>query len=343
MSERILTDQTNQKHHAGDWLREWLERTGLRRDSFLAQLATMTDITIDLPSFEQWLAPSHRRSIPKDNPDLHLALIRFFYHKQVLILEEVRDYLRLCSFPGHLYPEVGAIFVDETLLNPYQRDLVMRYFFVEDVDKKIQDRENDLIHKLEDMYPAYVMDQYWFVRAMNRHILAILEFQEEDLKCWESWHVVAMKFKPELKVRERRGPQAKKYYQLTIKQFREDTLILSNTPRFKKLFQQLNQSEEFRKIWWEAKDSPDYDPIARIITHPETHLSNGTIIRAAVHISEAKNNSGISLFLHHWAPNKASFSDYLKIQELAEKQYSKPYYQITDYIDAKVLEAVGGI
>src|ERR1044071_9860204 len=69
------------KSHAGDWLRCWLDRTGLRRHSFIDQLWDMTDKEVSESSLEQWLAPKHPRSLPQD-PDLHLAFITFFYHKQ---------------------------------------------------------------------------------------------------------------------------------------------------------------------------------------------------------------------------------------------------------------------
>jgi hypothetical protein len=342
MPKSDVTNSTEEKQHAGDLLRCWIVRTGLRRDSFLAKLATTTGQIVSLHSLNQWLAKSHSRSLPLD-PDLHLALIKFFYLQKVITLEETKRYLQLCDFPGYRYPDVGAIFLDQAILNPYQRDRVMRMFFPDTVDQRFQDLEDDLVCKLGEMYPAYLMDQYWFIRAVNRYALALLEFEEKDLEFWESWHVVAMKFKPELKVRERRGPDARKYYLLSVRKFREDTQILATTARYRNLFTQLERAKGFRKVWQDAKNTPEYAPVARYMTNPEAHLSDGTIIRSTVHISEIKYGSGISQFFHLWTPGKDSFYAYKKVQEQAETQYSRPYYQITDYIDPVKLMAVGGL
>lgn len=155
--------------------------------------------------------------------------------------------------------------------------------------------------------------------------------------------MIAMKFKPELRVRERRGPNARRYYSLAVKKFRDDTQILATTVRYKKLFAHLNQSKNFREVWQEATNSPEYKPVARFMTHPDTYLSNGTMIRSTVYISEIKYGSGISQYFHTWSPDEDYLNDYLKVREQAKIQYSKSYYRITDYIDPDKLAEVGAM
>ncbi len=84
-------------------------------------------------------------------------------------------------------------------------------------------------------YPSFMVDEYWFIRAMNIYVLALHEVKADWLHLPETWHNIAIKFHPEIDMRKIRGPNWVDYYMIVIKKFRNEMTKLEGTERYQKM------------------------------------------------------------------------------------------------------------
>lgn len=122
----------------------------------------------------------------------------------------------------------------------------------------LDDGDRDKIRKRLRRYmrlplPAFIMDEYWFMRVMNIQVLALHGIERRMLYKPVTWHVIAMKFYPEIGMKEKRGPDWRDYYLVAVMDFRRKVMDLGGTLRYEKLMQWLKSLKGFAHFWKEAE------------------------------------------------------------------------------------------
>jgi transcriptional regulator with XRE-family HTH domain len=132
--------------------------------------------------------------------------------------------------------------------------------------------------ELPELLPAYITDEYGFIRTQNVYILALHEVKPDLLDMPESWHSIAIKFHPKLKLREHQRDQWDDYYIGTIKVFRSSLMPHKGTSRYYRLIKWLKGLEGFTGFWDEV--GGDYgsrqDLNALMTRSVYIHLESGT-------------------------------------------------------------------
>lgn len=100
--------------------------------------------------------------------------------------------------------------------------------------------------------PAFILDEYWFIRATNVYILALHNIEPQMLSMSELWHLAAMKFHPRLGLKESRGRRWREYYLATVKAFQQASSLYGGTQRYEKLIAWLENLEGFATFWEKA-------------------------------------------------------------------------------------------
>ena len=113
--------------------------------------------------------------------------------------------------------------------------------------------EKQFIDELQrEKRPSFIVDQLWFVHAFNAPVLRLFEITPNDLKRWESWHIIATKYLPDSPVREGHPEKYRhKYFPPACQRFFEQA---SNpflfTPTMRTLLWRLqNLSRDFENLW----------------------------------------------------------------------------------------------
>lgn len=130
--------------------------------------------------------------------------------------------------------------------------------------------------------PAFVIDEYWFLRAVNVYILAVHQIEPKMLHLPEAWHIIALKFHPKLKINQARGDQWRDYYLAAVKEFRRAIDPLQGTNRYRKLIQWHRGLDGFAAFWSKAKRELEYEVEILLDESIPTNIDSEFILFAEV-------------------------------------------------------------
>lgn len=164
---------------------------------------------------------------------------------------------------------------EEVRLGHYSFDILNRPRKKNEEEKEEIDK---LIDQLEDTpFPAFIMDELWFVHAFNAPILELFSITEEDLKKAPNWHVIATKY---YKITDGRtvyeSPLRRAHRELMHKYFPEAVFrFLISTSEYFFTDQMLNiqnflcqlSPDVFQSLWGDLITMHGNLPIAEPIRH----------------------------------------------------------------------------
>ena len=187
---------------------------------------------------------------------------------------------------------------------------------------------------------AFVMDEYWWLRATTHYELAFAGFSEEDLKNWGCWHRLNSsisnipKHNPNSPMSSTRGPYAREYYVNQLSRFRHSTrhLIENNDARMIETLELLNESPFFQDLW---KQSVNFDKgiSSSSIGFPVPFFRKDDTLLWMMELSvEIANTEGFRLI--HWTPVSQDSNSYMadfckNIDQSGE--FSKTCFFIEDF------------
>lgn len=204
--------------------------------------------------------------------------------------------------------------------------------------------------------PAFIMDEFWFVRAFNIHILALHGIRPEQLNSPDAWHAIAIKFNPTLGMKEVRGPDWRQYYLIAIKRFHDAVALHNNTDRYHRMLRWLRKHKEVILFWNRVRREGESDYRARL--HESLHIP----VCWETNIlwwNEVGGEFYPSLYLPGWLrsvwlPTAKTGENRempqilvdMKLGERAEKMgydpRGKPLHFIEEYISEDILREIGG-
>ena len=244
----------------------------------------------------------------------------------------------------------------ENAFNPVRID---RFPLLDDKERpKIREELRSHMRDILPPLPAYVMDEYWFVRSINVYMLALHWIEPKMLYWPEMWHVVACKFKPELRFRQRRGPWWKSYYLATTKGFHRRTTDLKDSKRYEKLIQWMKGLDDFAVFWNKAVREPELDYATRARTTRTIPVDLRDVglgtqswqeLGKAVVVSPSLPEFWLSVWLPQVGSRKIQFPEALEptgLRESAKKLGynldAERFLYIEDYIPKEKLINIGG-
>lgn len=152
----------------------------------------------------------------------------------------------------------------ESAFNPIRLDSC--YPLDNEERSRIRGEIRTYMREISRPLPGFVMDEYWFVRAINVYLLALHQIEPRMLYMPEVWHVVGVKFEPELRMQQLRGPKWKDYYLALVKDLRRRLALYEGMERHQRLIQWLMGLEGFKSFWDRAKREPHLDYALRVLT-----------------------------------------------------------------------------
>ena len=241
---------------SGEILSNWVARCGMHRRVIMDEINQhiQDGVLIGDKTFQQWTtAGESGKRISGQTPEMQgnrvVAVIRWFYDehrhrsKPVIEISELRELI-------HLYQDI-----------PIKNRLQLRRI-LHDLEFTSGERLNVIAPKSDwrqrfKEWPifGFVMDEFWCIRATSHYELALVGFEEEDVKSWGCWHRLTAsiagksKYTPGSPMSSLRGPYAENYYSRQMCRFRSatDKFIGKNNPRFEHLMEMLNETPRFRE------------------------------------------------------------------------------------------------
>ncbi len=251
----------NQQFHdedqkSGEILANWVSRCGMHRKVIMDEInAQIHDGNpIGSKTFQQWTtAGESGKRISGQTPEMQgervVAVIRWFYNEHLHRAKTVIETTELREL-NHLYQDI-----------PIKNRLQLRRI-LHDLELSFGERTNNFApvsdwRKCFKDWPifGFVMDEFWTIRVTSHYELALVGFQEEDLKSWGCWHRLTAsiagksKYTPGSQMSSLRGPYADNYYSRQMCRFRSatDKFIGKNNPRFEQMMQVLNETPRFQE------------------------------------------------------------------------------------------------
>lgn len=111
-----------------------------------------------------------------------------------------------------------------------------------------------LVNNLKnEIYPAYIRDECWFVHAYNKPVLDLFGITDQDLdqSNWLGWNVIATKYHPDSKVLYAHGENAELYFPRALKQYFEKTARYFFTSQMCAIRNRLWVLSEDYREWWD--------------------------------------------------------------------------------------------
>lgn len=211
-----------------------------------------------------------------------------------LTLEEIAEqcYVSqslLSQFEKHnhsLGEEVFECYVKCLGLAPYHEAMLL-HLRVADKRKRVREtrlqnntfsditKRKDLVDHLRgESFPAYIMDDLWFIYAMNAPLVRLFDLRDRHLRKWQNWHVIATKFDPESPIRCAHKGRMWVYFTQALLSFYQQVGTYLFTAQRKALTSRIHEfpSGEFRRLWMSVATFsipvPEYE-LTRKIVHDQ--------------------------------------------------------------------------
>ena len=225
-----MDDFQDSNIRSGMILSKWLKRCGVRRNTILKEInnSKTTNVKIGEKTFQQWTShgESSRRISATSKEEIGnrlVVIVSWFFkehehrHNPIIDTEELREII-------NIYDNIPI------------RNKLQLFRFLHDLEIVNGNHEaklpifTDWKKQLEsEPLCAFVMDEFWCLRATTHYELAFAGFLEEDVKNWGCWHRLLAsshgipKYKTGSPMGSTRGPYAKEYYARQMIRFRLST------------------------------------------------------------------------------------------------------------------------
>lgn len=321
----------------------WLERSGVKRKTILNEInrGNWGDDSIGIKSFQNWTSyGDSARKISGPNTEITgrrvVAIINWFFaehqHRANTIIksEELQRFV--------------SIYDDIPITNQLQLHRILHDLEVELGERKIEIPVNSDWKKQfsnQNLF-AYVMDNYWTIRATSKYELALSGFNEEDMKDWGFWHRLSAntrgisKFSSHSPIRSLRGCYAKTYYHNQLLRFLSDTkqFFIEKDPRYLSLLSLMQSFPDFEKVWNAVQLNNQQDNFSTSIGYPVPFfMPDETLLWMMEFSSIISNQDNFRMII--WSPLNKETSQYLGLlsQSKIMDDYSKSAFFIEDYAE----------
>jgi len=320
----------------------WLERSGVKSSTVLQELVDFGDRIeqVGAKTFQQWASDTiSSKLISGPTPEIRgcrvVALVRWFMHEHehrvqpVIHMEELRRFI--------------GLYADVPVKNRLQLGRILYEFEIQSTirDPNSLFKGSDWREQYAD-WPVFgmVVDDLWCLQATNVCDLELASLHEEDTKCWDWWHRLAVrvgkttKFAAGSPFYPLRGPYAEIYHRYQMVRFRQivESPEMHGSPRCQALLDLLMQTNGFKDIWDKCQQDPGNLPTHAVGVPIPFFRPDGTLLwmfEVSAVIPGTKN-----LRLIVWSPVDENTSEYLaEIRRHANEsgKYSRRTFFIEDY------------
>lgn len=213
---------------------------------------------------------------------------------------------------------------------------------------RIEERLRECMLELPELLPAYITDEYGFIRAQNTYVLALHKIKPDLLTLPEVWHSIAAQFHPKLKMKNLQGDQLEDYYLGAMKVFRSSLMPYEGMSRYDKLITWLKSLEGFVGYWNEIGGDfgLGHDSKALLTRSISVHLDS-EVQSWKMFEARAAVSSQLPMFrLNVWMPLGNRWPEILrrlsKTAEALGYRLSRVPFLIEKHLNESKLREIGG-
>ncbi len=319
----------------------WLERSGVKRKTILNEInkGDWGGHSIGIKSFQNWTSfGDSAKRISGPNMEITgkrvVAVVNWFFAEHQHRANSIINSVELQRFI--------TIYDDIPVINQLQLHRILHDLEVELGERKIEipvnsDWKKQFSH--QTLY-AYVMDNYWTIRATSKYELALSGFNEEDMKDWGFWHRLSAntrgisKFSLNSPIRSLRGCYANTYYHNQLLRFLSDTkqLFTKQDSRYLSLLNLMKSFPDFERIWSETQFNNHPEGLSTSIGYPVPFFMPDESLLWMMEFSSIISNQN-NLRMVIWSPLNKETTQYLALlsQSKIMNEYSKSAFFIEEY------------
>jgi len=247
--------------------------------------------------------------------------------------------------------------VDALDLDDRERELIARVYNplrvsssrLDDAERsKIEEELTRHMLALPELLPAYIVDEYWFIRTQNAYFLTLHTIKPDLLTFPESWHSVAVRFHPKLKMRGLQRDQWQKYYLGAMKAFRSSVASYEGRSRYNRLIRWLKSLEGFAEPWDDAGGNLELGHDVRVLITRPVFIRTGPEFQSwKMFQTEVVVSSQLPVFrLNIWMPLSSRWPETLrslsKTAQALGYRLSRAPFIIEKHVDESRLQDIGG-